>query len=138
MSLGGGIYLTDDSTVIVDLSSLDIDNSGDRDELSARYKTVAPYFDDKYVNIEASISYIDEAKDTSFGIDGRADYYVNKTTSVGALIGAIFGDDESATVGVGAKHFFSAQIAAYVDLAFEKIDDAEDSLTFGFGAMGRF
>lgn len=150
--IAAGAYLTPSSTVIARfLKNDDNDDEFDNDSFNVGYKNLISTTDNKALNVEVNLSYVDRERITNsfdtfdydeiiFSIGG--DYYFNRQASLGARIGFLNADadnDDEDTYNLRAQYFFNNQAA--VNLSFNKISydsDNEDLDVISVGMTGRF
>jgi hypothetical protein len=103
----------------VDRVDIDLPGAEESNDIVIEGKYVTKLAGDTAVNLEASLTMLDEADDDVIGISG--DYYFNRMLSVGA--GASFADDDT-NYGVNARYFFTPVISG--QLQYVTVNDGDD------------
>lgn len=103
----------------VDRVDVDLPGAEESNDVVIDGKYVTKLAGETAVNLEASLTMLDEADDDVIGISG--DYYFNHALSVGA--GASFADDDT-NYGVNARYFFTPVISG--QLQYVTVNDGDD------------
>jgi hypothetical protein len=116
--------------VAAGVDRVDVDGVDEYNDVIIEGKYVSKLAGDTAVNLEASLTMLDESDDEVIGISG--DYYFNHALSVGA--GASFADDDT-NYGVNARYFFTPVISGQIQ--YVTINDGDDD-SLRFSAALRF
>lgn len=142
LSIAGGMYLDDDTEVLVGLVSTDSVGSGggfggfagslQGDMFFGRYKTLMSVL--KYDNVVVQATAM--LMDGDLGGSVFAEHYLNDNMSVGVETGLIFAEDLVMPVAVSSKYKISDQLIAEGSLGVT--DLFEFNMAFAIGVRGRF
>lgn len=127
-SLAGGTYLNDKTEVLLGIS--------DYDRTDETIFVKAKSFFTTGMNKTLVGNGRVQIHDGDLGVQLGADYYLNKTTSVGAEAGVFFENNTRSSALVKARHFFNENLSLDAKLGF--YDVSETDTLFALGVTGRF
>jgi hypothetical protein len=139
-SIGGGLYLDDNSTLTLHYTELEADDiDADIEAVSLSYKRIGELEGGSYYNVETVLSHIDsEVNDDEYAdIDMAGDIYIDKHFSVGLTLGYADSEEEETRYGVRTQFFFSDKLGisfAYEEVDVDNEDDNEEVWTAGLTA----
>ncbi|MEM9254298.1 MAG: putative porin [Pseudomonadota bacterium] len=125
-SVGGGKYLTDNTTLVVSYTRTDVDRGGDSDGVTAIIEHLFPLAGDSAIKVEGSYGYIDpDGGDDvdSYGLEGI--WYLNRNIGIGASYTLIDANNERDDIGVFGQWFITDEIAITAGYAYSDFDDSD-------------
>ena len=155
LGFGAGIYLTDNSSIVLSYLQLDYDfeiisflaSSNKATDIDIEYKRIQALEDGRAYGFIASLmsSEFETATTSEINtiIDVAFDYYFNRSISVGAEIEINSGDDkaeEGNAVGINASMYLTPVFSVYASLNQFSADnvDGDDNDKVLLGASARF
>lgn len=135
-NLGVGLYLDSHSTIVANY----IEQDDTTDGFGIKYKNLITQNNGTYVNLEGGAQFIESDFDQEYStFSVAADYFFDKTMSLGFGVAVKAGDEDSTQYGFDGSLFLAQNVTLEASLSQEDFDGIDDDITsFMVGGKVRF